>query len=64
MSLKLTKLYNSSQQILPHLKSFNKSLPKTCVILKAFLDAYTQMTKVLISLLKERQRLNEIYNKK
>jgi len=64
MSLKLTKLYNSLQQTLPHLKSFNKTLPKTSVILKAFLDIYIQMTSTLIGMLKERQRLDEIYSKK
>ena len=64
MSLKLTKLYNSSQQILPHLKSFNKSLPKTSVVLKNFLNFYIGMTKALIDVLKTRQKFDEIYNKK
>jgi len=63
MSVRLTKLYNSAQKILIHLKSFDKEVHKNSVILKVFIETYMKMTKALIAILKERQKLDEIYKK-
>lgn len=63
MSLKLTKLYTTSQLMVVQLKSFNKSLSKNDVILKTFLEFCMKMIKTLAEMLETRQELDEIYGR-
>lgn len=57
------KLYESLRKTLRHLRNLKKSTKVSEVIFMAVINAHEETTKLLLALLKVRERSQEIYGK-
>lgn len=57
------KLYESLRKTLRHLRNLKKSTKVSEVIFMTVINAHVEITKLLLSLLKVRERSREIYGK-
>ena len=57
------KLYESLRKTLRHLRNFKKSTKASDVIFMTVLNAHEETTKLMLALLRIRERSREIYGK-